>query len=203
MLRLLGKIPTGKIFVACSGGVDSVAVLNFLANNHNVGIAFFNHGTEASSNALQFLTGSRFDRYDRVFAEVKNPNKPNDLSWEEYWRNERYAFLESIGYPVITAHHLDDALETYVWRMCHGRSDTIPYRRKNIIRPFLLNKKSELVDWANRKNLRWIEDVSNRDTRYTRNNIRLNVVPNLLTVAPGLYKIVRDKIIERKDYVTQ
>jgi tRNA(Ile)-lysidine synthetase-like protein len=203
MLRLLSKIPQQKIFVACSGGVDSIAVLNFLSNNHDVGIAFFDHGTETSSNARQFLLRDSFDRYERVFGEVKNPEKPDDLSWEEYWRNERYAFLESIEHPVITAHHLDDALETYIWRMCHGRSDTIPYRRKNIIRPFLLNKKSELVEWAVRKNLRWIEDTTNHDLRYTRNNIRQNVLPNLLTVAPGLYKIVKDKIIERKDYVTQ
>lgn len=203
MIHLLGKIPREKIFVACSGGVDSIAALDFLSNNHDIGIAFFDHGTETSSKARQFLMTARFDRYDRVFGEVKNPHKPNDLSWEEYWRNERYAFLHSLQYTVVTAHHLNDALETYVWRMCHGRSDTIPYRRGNIIRPFLLNKKVELVDWAVRKNLDWIEDSSNSDVRYTRNNIRRNVVPNLLTVAPGLYKIVKDKIIERKDYVTQ
>jgi len=198
MFQILGKIPKEKLFVACSGGVDSVAVLNFLANNHDVGLAFFDHGTETSLKAKQFLLSPQFEQYDKMFDTVKNPVKPSNLSWEEYWRNERYAFLESIGHTVITGHHLNDAVETYVWRMCHGRSDTIPYRRKNIIRPFLLNKKKEFVNWAISRNLNWIEDASNEDDRYIRNHIRRNVLPNLLTVSPGLFKIVKDKIIERE-----
>jgi tRNA(Ile)-lysidine synthase len=121
-------------------------------------------------------------------------NRRPDQSWEEFWREERYRFLERLDGPVVTAHHLDDAVETYVWRMCHGRSDTIPYRRNNIIRPFLLTAKAQMKNWAVRNSLQWVEDASNQDTNFTRNHIRHRVIPELLTVNPGLYKIVVKQI---------
>lgn len=196
MIKLLNELPRGPIWVACSGGVDSVVAVDFLRRGREVRIAFFDHGTPASRAAAEFLQlNTQFRGITVEMASIVN-DRPADKSWEEYWRDERYRFLESLDGPVVTAHHLDDAVETYVWRMCHGRSDTIPYARNNIIRPFLLTPKSELVDWALRNKLEWVEDHSNLDTKYTRNHIRHTVIPELLKVNPGLATTV-SKMIEK------
>lgn len=196
MIKLLNELPRGPIWVACSGGVDSVVAVDFLRRSREVRIAFFDHGTPASRAAADFLhLNNQFRGITVEMASIVN-DRPTDKSWEEYWRDERYRFLESLDGPVVTAHHLDDAVETYVWRMCHGRSDTIPYARNNIIRPFLLTPKSELVDWALRNKLEWVEDHSNLDTKYTRNHIRHTVIPELLKVNPGLSSTVAKIIIK-------
>lgn len=72
----------------------------------------------------------------------------------------------------------------------HGRSDAIPYRRKHVIRPFLLNRKQEFRDWAERQRVPFLEDPSNCDTKYTRNLIRRELMPVALKVNPGLHKTV-------------
>lgn len=186
MIRLLGTLPAAPVWVACSGGVDSVVAAFFLQRARPVRLAFFDHGTESSQQALKFLqTAEQFKGFELTVGTITGSRAPGD-SWEEHWRHERYNFLSTLPGTVITAHHLDDAVETYVWRMCHGRSDTIPYRRGSVIRPFLLTPKSVLVDYARRHDLHWIEDASNQDTAYTRNHVRHRVIPELLKVNPGL-----------------
>lgn len=199
MIKLLGSIPRQKIWVACSGGVDSVVAVDFLRRSHDIGIAFFHHGTKTSDEAIDFITSHKQFNNLTIAIDYCKKEKPSELSMEEFWRNERYTFLEKLKEPVITAHHLDDAVETYIWRMCNGRSDTIPYKRNNIIRPFLITPKQELLNWAHKNNLIWKEDMSNQDTSYTRNYIRTNVVPHLLKVNPGLPKIVAKKYTGEQD----
>ena len=54
MIKLQGKLPR-KIYVACSGGVDSMAVVDFLNRKHDVFVLHFNHGTEHGNKAMQFV----------------------------------------------------------------------------------------------------------------------------------------------------
>jgi tRNA(Ile)-lysidine synthase len=97
---------------------------------------------------------------------------------------------------VVTAHHLDDAVETWVFTSLHGESRLIPYSRGNVIRPFLLTPKSELVSWCERRGLAWSEDPSNTDTAYMRNLIRHKILPEALKVNPGLRTVVRKKYLK-------
>ena len=55
MLRVLGKIPR-EVVVAVSGGPDSMAILDFLSNNHNVTVAHFDHGTAFGKDCKYFVT---------------------------------------------------------------------------------------------------------------------------------------------------
>ena len=87
-------------------------------------------------------------------------------SQEEYWRNERYAFFEKFkASPIVTCHHLGDAVETWVMSSLHGEGKLIPYRnaRYNIMRPFLCTPKSEIEDWAERHGVEYVTDGSNFD----------------------------------------
>lgn len=197
MIRLLTQVPP-KIYVACSGGVDSMAALDFLRKKHDVTAAFFNHGTEASVNAYQFLE-SYCDRNSiPLMSESITVVKPSTLSREEHWRNERYKFLESLNEPVVTAHHLDDAVETWVWSSMHGIPKLPHVRRGNILRPFLITAKLELMSWCVRKNVPWVDDLTNEDQTYMRNYIRHTVMPVVHPINPGIQKTIKKKLTEQE-----
>lgn len=195
MLKLLFPMPK-QVTVAFSGGVDSVAVVDFLSKKHDVTCAFYHHGTENSERALKFVSQFCTDRNLPMFLGVLNRDKPKDMSYEEFWREERYEYLATLG-PVITAHHLDDCVETYLWSALHGKPKVPNIIRGNVIRPFLTTPKSEFINWCERKNIKWCEDLSNEDERYTRNYVRKHLVPHALHVNPGLYKTVK-KIVEKQ-----
>lgn len=196
MIKLLGKIPP-TITVACSGGVDSMVLLDFLARKHQVEAAFFNHGTTASTQAQEFVQAECAHRGIKLaLGHISSVHRGREFSPEEHWRVERYQFLAQFA-TVVTAHHLDDVAETWIWSSLHGTSSLIPYRRGNVIRPFLLNRKSELVNWASSKKVAWVDDHSNHDVHYTRNYIRHHVMPHALKVNPGLHTMLRKKLEER------
>lgn len=192
MIKLLFPMPK-QVTVAFSGGVDSVAVVDFLSKKHDVTCAFYHHGTENSERALKFVSQFCTDRNLPMFLGVLNRDKPKDMSYEEFWREERYQYLATLG-PVITAHHLDDCVETYLWSAMHGKPKLPNLVRGNVIRPFLTTPKIEFINWCQRKQLSWCEDLSNEDERYTRNYIRKNLVPHALHVNPGLHKVISKMI---------
>ena len=195
MIKLQHKLPR-DIFVACSGGVDSMAVFDFLHRNHNLTLCFFDHGTETSKKALEFVSEQAVAyNVGFVYGSIsKQYNKASEESWEEYWRIKRYEYFHSFNAPVITAHHLDDCVETWVWSSMHGQGKIIPYNNRNVIRPFRLTRKRDLELWADLKSVPYIEDESNKDTRFTRNYIRHEMMPNVLRVNPGIHKVIAKKV---------
>ena len=193
MIKIQNKLPR-ELYIGCSGGVDSMAALDFLSNNHDITVCFFDHGTSHSRQALEFVS-RQTKKYECGFIYGKVNRKKHDReSQEEYWRNERYKFFHGINGTVVTAHHLDDCVETWLWSSMHGTGKIIPYANKNVIRPFRLNKKRQLNLWADLKNVSYIEDDSNTDTCYTRNYIRHEMMPHVLRVNPGIDKVIAKKV---------
>jgi tRNA(Ile)-lysidine synthase len=193
MFRIQGKLPR-EVIVACSGGVDSMAIVDFLKRNHKVTLQFVHHGTDTSSEALDFLDHYT-DNNDVGFSYgYINSEVPANVSQEEHWRNERYKIFQAYNMPVITCHHLDDCVETWIWSSMHGNGKIIPYRNQNVIRPFRLNRKQEFIDWCKSKNVDWVEDKSNSDNKYIRNYIRNQVVDQMLVINPGLHKVIMKKV---------
>lgn len=196
MIKIGCKIPR-SVTVAFSGGVDSVAVADFLRRNHNINLLFVHHSTNTSEKALSLV--------QRYAAEWEVPllvrhicgKKEHKQSQEEFWRNERYRIFHSMENSVITCHHLDDCVETWVWSCMHGCGKLIPVRNQNVIRPFLSTRKSSFISWCKRKRLIWAEDESNADTRYIRNYIRHNMMPHVLQVNPGIHKTIKKKVIQQ------
>ena len=196
MIQLLGNIPS-KSYVACSGGVDSMAALSFVLNNPNndVEVLFFNHNTPASSEAEAFLRHFCEERTLTLHTGSLAAVRPPRTSQEEFWRDQRYKFFDGFDdKPIITAHHLDDVVEFYVFSSLHGKAKITPYRRGNVIRPFLLTKKEELISWCDRKSTPWIEDKSNTNNAYARNRIRNVIMPEVKKINPGIQKVVAKKV---------
>jgi tRNA(Ile)-lysidine synthetase-like protein len=196
MFKLCVKIPR-KISIAFSGGIDSTVVVDFLTryNAHDVTLMFFHHGTHTSDLALEFVSNYASSKNLPLLIGRLPRNRYSYESLEEFWRIERYKFLNSVSETVITCHHLDDVLETWLFSSFHGCPKLIPITNNNIIRPFLLTKKSEFIKWSTRYNVSWIEDSSNSNLSFARNRIRHNIVPEVLKINPGIYKVLSKKLL--------
>jgi tRNA(Ile)-lysidine synthase len=199
MIKLQRKLPR-NVYLACSGGVDSMAALDFLRRNHHVVVLHMNHGTAHGERAMKFLTTYCQQHSIDFHSSVITETIPPGPSKEEWWRERRYAFLDRFqSAPVITCHHLDDCVETWIWSSLHGTGKIIPYRRGNVIRPFRLTRKRDLELWCNIHNVPWIEDDSNTDLCYTRNYIRHEMMLHVLKVNPGIHKTIAKKVNEDHD----
>lgn len=197
MIHLLEPVKASKVYVACSGGADSMAALDFFRRGKaQVQALFFHHGSEASSNGVKVVKDYCSEHGILLSVGALKRETPTS-NLEAFWREERYKFLESFKDGVIvTGHHLDDVVEYYLFTAMRGNPLVIPYKRNNVIRPFLLNKKKNLVSWCERKNVPYIEDASNYDRRFDRSKIRHDIMPHVLKVNPGIYKVMRKKLKE-------
>ena len=194
MIKIQKKLDR-NVTVACSGGVDSMAIVDFLSRSHHVTIAYVNHGTDHGHECDLFMRDYK-SRHDVGLLTYRiTEDKPVNLSQEEFWRNERYKFFHQIREPVITAHHLDDCVETWIWSSLHGEGKIIPYANRNVIRPFRLNRKQVFYDWCEKYNVPYLEDPSNLDNKYMRNLIRNQMMPFVLKVNPGIHKVIRKKVL--------
>jgi len=200
MFKLLMKIPR-TVYVAVSGGADSMAVLDFLRNGHNVHVLHFNHGTEHGAEAWKFVL--RYVNKHNLTADFGSiadygAEIPKGMSKEDFWRRRRYHFFKESTkgeQSLVLAHNLDDAVETWLFSAINGNPKLIPPTRDNIIRPFLLVKKADLRDWCVRKNIPFLDDPSNDDVSYPRIRLRNIIIPEILKINPGIYKVVAKKYI--------
>ena len=158
-------------------------------------LVFVNHLTEDSARAEDFLKSCASDKLNLPLLTYKiQPAKPKGDSWEEYWRNERYKIFHDLDAPVVTGHHLNDCMETWLFTCMNGSPKVIPYRNRNVIRPFLTTPKERLVQWCDHVGVEWIEDQSNKDTKHARNRIRHVILPEVLKINPGLHRVVARKV---------
>jgi len=126
-----------------------MAVLDFLNNGkRDLTCMYFNHGTEHSETTYKFVYDYCQLHGIKFISSKIDCERDRTQSLEEFWRIERYKFLNSVDMDVITCHHLDDSVETWLFNCFHGNPNLIPYRNKNVIRPFLVTTKDEFVKWC-------------------------------------------------------
>lgn len=174
---------SGTYVVAVSGGVDSVVLLDLLSTynldgRYNLVVAHMNHGMRADAAKDANLVRELADHYGLSLYEESVDLGAN--ASEEAARRVRYGFLRQVATKVeakgiITAHHLDDRLETVIFNGLRGanRYGLAPLRtRGDLYRPLVNVHKSEIYNYALERKLHWREDDTNSDPRYSRNLIR-------------------------------
>ena len=185
-----------KIIVGLSGGADSVALLHLLcslreANDWKITAVHINHGlrgTDADADqrfAEEFCASLGVPCIVKQY-DVKAEAKLRKLGEEETGRLLRYAaFQEAAGErgSIAVAHHQKDQAETLLLRLCRGTGlkglTGMSFVRENICRPLLGCSREEIEAYCKANGLSWREDLSNQETKYARNKIRLQVLPVL------------------------
>lgn len=182
--------------VAYSGGLDSSVLLHASVNwtNRNsarLAAVHINHGlspdaTKWSTHCVQ--TCARLGVPIRVI-DVVVPRGSRD-GLESAARAVRYeALMGATDAPILLAHHADDQAETMLHNLFRGTGlrglagmQTV---RGRFLRPFLEFTREDLLEYARSRDLKWLEDESNKDNRFTRNFIRNCVTPSIAGRFPG------------------
>ena len=196
MIHITGKVPR-QVAIAVSGGIDSMAALDFLRRAHDVVVLHYNHGTPYAPKAEALVRAYCMEHKLTVVIGRCNEEMPAGVSKEAWWRAQRYKFFnEATNLPIVTAHHLDDQVENWIFTSMHGNPFLIPHKRDQFIRPFLTTQKTDFTLWCVRAGVPTIKDPSNDDTKYRRNYIRHTMMPHVLTINPGIKKTIKKKILD-------
>jgi tRNA(Ile)-lysidine synthase len=189
-----------KLLLAVSGGIDSMVLVHlFQQLNYEIVVMHCNfqlRGLESfedqqfiqeysNTNAIPFV----FTQFDtEVFADdfkVSTQVAARELRYS--WFYEQLAIQR--GDFILTAHHADDNLETFLINLSRGTGleglTGIPAQNEKVIRPLLSFSRQEIEEYASVNNLKWREDSSNASDKYLRNKIRHHLVPLLKELNPN------------------
>ncbi|WP_286945674.1 tRNA lysidine(34) synthetase TilS [Acetobacterium sp. UBA5834] len=192
------------VLIGVSGGADSLALLYFLdkyANQFEItlGVAHLHHGLRGAAADADEEFVKEFCRARNIpfFSRQRNIRQISQIekiSVEEAGRKERYGFFSVIaaehGYNRIAmGHHINDQAETMLMRLIRGTGvkgvSGIKSSRDNLyIRPFLCLEKKEILEYCKTHKLAFRTDATNFQRDYTRNKIRLDIMPMVLEINP-------------------
>ena len=190
-----------KLLIAVSGGVDSVVLTHLLQKlKFNISIAHCNFQLREKESDLDeaFVLNILQKSYNQTFTKKINTKefaKKNKLSTQVAARNLRYKWFKELIKEhkfdfILTAHHADDNLETFLINLTRGSGidgfTGIPTINLKTVRPLLIFSRQEILDYANKNNIEWREDKSNNEIKYIRNKIRHQIVPGLKEINPNL-----------------
>ena len=188
ILRLLTK--KSNVLVGVSGGLDSMVLCSLLIESKikfSVAHVNYNLRKPESDNDELFLKNYCFKNNLTFYAKRYDlSNQKNSI--QEVARNLRYKFFNNIydkqnHTHILTAHHHDDNIETLLINIYRGKKinvfSGIEESKKNLVRPFLIFNKDELLKYALKNKLKWRHDISNSSNKYLRNKIRNILIPKL------------------------
>ena len=190
------------VVCAVSGGADSICLLRVILSlkkeyNLSVYVANVNHlirGEESDRDSSFVKAVCRAADVKCFYREydVRKISKERKIGDEECGRILRYEFFQEVadllgGAKIATAHNLNDNAETVIFRMARGSSaqglSGISYKRDNIIRPLLDVSREKIEKYLLANSIKWCEDSTNKECIYTRNKIRLLVMPLLKEIS--------------------
>ena len=182
----------GNWLLAVSGGMDSMVLLDAAAetlDHQALTVATFDHRTGAAARAAADLVARR--SLELGLGCVSGAADSVGHS-ESDWRGARWGFLNDValrlGATVVTAHSLDDQIETVIIRALRGagpRGLAGLFAQSSIARPLLGTTRAEIAAYADAVGIRYVTDPSNFDRRHLRNRVRLDILPALERDSPG------------------
>ncbi len=201
-LRLCGITAGSRVLAAVSGGADSICLLwllNAVRETYPLSVvcAHAEHGIRGSASIADMEYVRKLCRDWSVEYHCKHLNistKRKKGSIEETARDLRYEFLrecmrETGCTCILTAHHAADQAETVLMRASRGTDirglRAMAYRNGDLARPFLDTDPEDLRCTLRAHGISWQEDETNLNAAYSRNRIRLTVLPALEQAAPG------------------
>ncbi|RLJ62888.1 tRNA(Ile)-lysidine synthase [Sulfurisoma sediminicola] len=188
---LAAQIAPGQhLTLALSGGVDSVTLLHLLASlapmaQFELAAIHVNHGL--SENAEQWAAFCAILcqakgiplTIERVVVDRESPD-----GLEAAARRARHAaFAHASGDFIVLGHHRGDQAETLLFNLVRGTglagSAAMAPRQRRLLRPLLTVSRAEIEAYAREQGLDWVDDESNRDTGFSRNFLRHEILEPL------------------------
>mgnify|MGYP003576264779 FL=1 len=209
MLGLRTSYSPQSIAIACSGGLDSMALLHLAhawTQEQGIPLHVFHvhHGLSPNADAWLAHCEAASAAVKAVFAHRRVEVVKGKDGVEQAARKLRYRALGAMcaahGVPLLlSAHHLDDQAETVLLQLLRGSgpaglSGMEPASRMPellgspdlvLARPLLSVSRAALEHYAAAEGLAWVEDESNSDPRYSRNALRHKVMPAIAASFPG------------------
>ena len=208
--------PGDFILIGLSGGPDSVALLTILHQINQLDrqrwsfhLAYLNHQirkTEARRDE-EFVRklGRKFGCPVTIKrAPVPKLARQKKLTLEEAARQARYGFFRQLARSlkinqITVGHHLDDQVETVLFRIIRGcglrgLGGIRPVRqlftgsRVELVRPLIEVSRDEIMAFLKKVGMPFRRDRTNRDTKFMRNRIRLKLIPYLTSYNPQIKK---------------
>ena len=184
------------IVVGFSGGPDSVFLVEMLKKlknfiNFKIYLVHINHllrGEDADSDekfSFEYAKKNNLEIFIKRIP-VKEIAKEIGKTLEEVGREERYKFFSEIyekvrATKIATAHNKDDQIETFLFRIIRGTSlqglEGIKIKNNNVIRPISEIYKKDILEYLNKNEIQYKIDKTNFENEFTRNSIRLDLIP--------------------------
>ena len=193
-----------NVLIAFSGGVDSTVLTHLILKFkkylklNKIYLAHLNHMLrgEDSLKDEQFCREFAEKHNLKIFIkrlDIKQLASKEKKSLEEVARKERYKFFEELRkehdiQKIATGHHQTDLAETMIlWFIQGNRNGLKGFKPKNrVVRPLYFIKKDEILEYAHKNNIEYVQDITNFQTDFLRNRIRLQVLPILREINPNL-----------------
>ena len=184
---------THSYLLAVSGGADSMVLASlFKGLGLNFQVAHINYKLRGKDSDSDQKTVQNFCEKNHIrfhlYEVSEKDNKPEN-SIQLWAREIRYRFFREVQQQenlefLVTAHHLNDQLETFIINLSKASGISglsgIPANKNNMIRPLLNFSKREIYEYAEKNKIDFREDLSNKKSDYLRNKIRNEIVPKLL-----------------------
>jgi tRNA(Ile)-lysidine synthase len=186
--------PKDTLLLAVSGGIDSVVLCELCKQaDYTFIIAHCNFKLRGAESERDAAFVQQLAQNYHVPLQIKEFDTAgyagqHKLSIQEAARALRYEWFGEIATCVLTAHHLDDNIETMLMHFfrgtgIHGLRGMLP-KQGQIVRPLLFARKQELKQFATENNLTWVEDSSNELDKYSRNYFRNQLIPLVQKIYP-------------------
>ena len=194
------QLKNKKLLLAVSGGIDSMVLMHLFQQLHyDISIAHCNfqlRGNESDGDEMlvKEICQDGYIPYFITSFDTEKYSRDNKLSIQLAARKLRYDWFQELLSEnqldyLLTAHHLDDNVETFLINFIRGTGleglTGIPSQNGNIIRPLLPFSRLEIENYALENKIQWREDSSNASDKYFRNKLRHDIVPILKELNTG------------------
>ena len=206
---ILSEYPDAETcWIAYSGGLDSHVLLHVLASIQNkikpkLIAVHINHGISNDADLwvkhCQRICEDLVIEFQTFSVDLSHKS---DKGTEAFAREKRYEVLGNLISShdlLLTAHHMDDQVETILLQLMRGSGPDglvgMPQAREFskgiLLRPLLDYSREKIRDYALSESLSWVEDESNKSNKYDRNFLRNRIIPELITRWPGALKTIQ------------
>lgn len=198
-----------KILLAASGGMDSMCMLElFRLAEYNFAVAHCNfslRGEESQQDEVflkKYCLDHKITFFSKKFDTTAYADE-NKISIQMAARDLRYEWLEEVRKSenfdyIATAHHKDDEIETFFINISRGTGVAglagISLKKDKIIRPLLFASRNDIEKYIKKNQVEYREDSTNSETRYLRNKIRHNILPQFEELNPSFRNEMYDTI---------